>query len=157
MYIGTRTTNWAGASWSRLPIFCSLWIVPVSWLDCVLGKTPSKQVSTGRSWGSISLGQLRDYCAGIGGPQYLVWNLCRISLPDSAGYTSRIASLYYPNSPSRTRTYNLAVNSRSLYQLSYRGIPMNRTGLTLCVPGTVFFRFFSVLSKFQQLCQEHLF
>ena len=24
-------------------------------------------------------------------------------------------------SPSRTRTYNLAVNSRSLYQLSYRG------------------------------------
>jgi hypothetical protein len=25
------------------------------------------------------------------------------------------------NSPSRTRTYNLAVNSRSLYQLSYRG------------------------------------
>ncbi len=25
-------------------------------------------------------------------------------------------------SPSRTRTYNLAVNSRSLYQLSYRGI-----------------------------------
>ena len=30
------------------------------------------------------------------------------------GYTS-------PNSPSRARTYNLAVNSRSLYQLSYRG------------------------------------
>ena|GEM_PF-3849021 len=29
-------------------------------------------------------------------------------------------------SPSRTRTYNLAVNSRSLYQLSYRGIPTNR-------------------------------
>ena len=27
----------------------------------------------------------------------------------------------YDNSPSRTRTYNLAVNSRSLYQLSYRG------------------------------------
>ncbi len=26
------------------------------------------------------------------------------------------------NSPSRARTYNLAVNSRSLYQLSYRGI-----------------------------------
>jgi hypothetical protein len=26
------------------------------------------------------------------------------------------------NSPSRTRTYDLAVNSRSLYQLSYRGI-----------------------------------
>ncbi len=25
------------------------------------------------------------------------------------------------NSPSRTRTYDLAVNSRSLYQLSYRG------------------------------------
>ena len=28
----------------------------------------------------------------------------------------------FHNSPSRTRTYNLAVNSRSLYQLSYRGI-----------------------------------
>ncbi len=26
------------------------------------------------------------------------------------------------NSPSRTRTYDLAVNSRSLYQLSYRGL-----------------------------------
>lgn len=26
------------------------------------------------------------------------------------------------NSPSRARTYNLAVNSRSLYQLSYRGM-----------------------------------
>ncbi len=26
------------------------------------------------------------------------------------------------NSPSRARTYNLAVNSRSLYLLSYRGI-----------------------------------
>ena len=41
----------------------------------------------------------------------------------------------YPNphnSPSRTRTYNLAVNSRSLYQLSYRGIPMNRGKLAHC-------------------------
>jgi hypothetical protein len=42
------------------------------------------------------------------------------------------------NSPSRARTYNLAVNSRSLYQLSYRGIPMKRFGLALCVPTTIF-------------------
>lgn len=36
---------------------------------------------------------------------------------------------FVKNSPSRARTYNLAVNSRSLYQLSYRGIPMShKTG-----------------------------
>ncbi len=29
----------------------------------------------------------------------------------------------YSGSPGRTRTYNLAVNSRPLYQLSYRGGP----------------------------------
>ena len=40
---------------------------------------------------------------------------------------SRInVSPYVANSPSRTRTYNLAVNSRSLYQLSYRGSGLNR-------------------------------
>ncbi len=30
------------------------------------------------------------------------------------------------NSPSRIRTYDLAVNSRSLYQLSYRGLSCGR-------------------------------
>gem|GEM_PF-6320257 len=42
----------------------------------------------------------------------------------------RVDARWFPssssNSPSRTRTYNLAVNSRSLYRLSYRGIADRR-------------------------------
>ena len=45
------------------------------------------------------------------------------------------------NSPSRTRTYNLAVNSRSLYRLSYRGIPADPNKLMPCPARTVFVRF----------------
>ena len=47
---------------------------------------------------------------------------CRICPQDSQVYKPRMDLRIFPNSPSRTRTYNLAVNSRSLYQLSYRGI-----------------------------------
>src|SRR4030042_509975 len=38
------------------------------------------------------------------------------------------------NSPSRTRTYNRAVNTRSLYQLSYRGTNHENQRLTLNKP-----------------------
>ncbi len=56
---------------------------------------------------------------------------------------------YPQNSPSRARTYNLAVNSRSLYQLSYRGIPINQDESIIYI---LKIRFrpnrFNVLSKF---------
>ena len=45
------------------------------------------------------------------------------------------------NSPSRVRTYDLAVNSRSLYRLSYRGIPIQQHRPASCAVRTIFVRF----------------
>ena len=57
------------------------------------------------------------------------------------------------NSPSRTRTYDLAVNSRSLYQLSYRGIKNS-----LKTPNRHAFSWiFRILSMFWNICQETFF
>jgi hypothetical protein len=41
----------------------------------------------------------------------------------------------FKSSPSRARTYDLAVNSRSLYQLSYRGMLIVTEANILYIPG----------------------
>ncbi len=56
-----------------------------------------------------------------------LWNLRTAFHVDPQKETRGMVLRYSRNSPSRTRTYNLAVNSRSLYRLSYRGIlPLRR-------------------------------
>ena len=54
----------------------------------------------------------------------------------TTGLPRRMPTLALWNgSPSRTRTYNLAVNSRPLYRLSYRGAPDTRGLLLAAEPG----------------------
>src|SRR4051812_16099063 len=45
----------------------------------------------------------------------------KAALPTLAGNVIRFGVTVCKSSPGRTRTYDIAVNSRSLYQLSYRG------------------------------------
>ena len=52
----------------------------------------------------------------------------------------------FSSSPSRARTYDLAVNSRSLYQLSYRGLVLRARILPCLVKGFIL-PFFLNLSR----------
>ena len=85
------------------------------------GNPPSKRGPTAHSLDSTCWILLPGRYVVKDGRPYPRWTLCRICRLDSLRRRPRIGFLYFPNSPSRARTYNLAVNSRSLYQLSYRG------------------------------------
>ncbi len=65
-------------------------------------------------------------------------------IPPSRGSTFDYIDIKCHISPSRTRTYNLAVNSRSLYQLSYRGTIISKTQVfsndSTCFPLPFLFR-----------------
>ena len=84
--------------------------------------SPGGLASMGRrAWWCTSWGCGWDRCARQGGGPgcrfglrtFAPWSRC-------AGHKPSTRHLPQTNSPSRTRTYNLAVNSRSLCQLSYR-------------------------------------
>jgi hypothetical protein len=135
--------RWVDEFWSKWRIYGSLWIFHESWLRFVSESFRNISIPTGHSYGYTWC-----YCNQriVGCVVWYVWtdyllNLCRIGLQDSWEYIPSMDLHWFPNSPSRTRTYNLAVNSRSLYQLSYRGIPMNRTWPSPCVLRTIFVQF----------------
>jgi hypothetical protein len=60
-----------------------------------------------------------------------------VGMPDVSATGSRALYHVHPEthtSPSRARTCDLAVNSRSLYQLSYRGKRNRQYNLTIQIP-----------------------
>ncbi len=81
----------------------------------------TRAVTKVRPWRYTSTWLGKDHCVPRGDDPDR-WCDPRIAGPhDFLKCKPRIAPLYLSNSSGRTRTCDLAVNSRSLYQLSYRG------------------------------------
>ena len=74
---------------------------------------------------------------------------CLCILTHLQASVNRFSNLLKSSSPSRTRTYDNAVNSRALYLLSYRGIRYNVPSKPHIELHLIFFyRFFKSLSTF---------
>src|SRR5712691_11008184 len=62
-----------------------------------------------------------------------MWRCTRQKAPDAIGSSSvlrrSVEAGYHDGSPTRARTWDLRINSPSLYQLSYRGFETPESGL----------------------------